>query len=121
MSAFADIREIGPLRVWDDVAGRDVRGAQVSLVVIELGPGALVPEHRHPNEQLGLIITGTLEFRVGEETKELGPGSTWCIPGDVPHEVRAGPEGAVVVDVFAPPRDDWGDLEREAPRPPAWP
>jgi quercetin dioxygenase-like cupin family protein len=104
-----------------DVAGREVNGEQATLAVVELGPGALVPEHRHPNEQLGLVITGTLAFRVGAETKELGPGSTWCIPADVPHEVRAGPEGAVVVDVFAPARADWGDLERDEPRAPRWP
>jgi quercetin dioxygenase-like cupin family protein len=121
VSAFDDIREIGPLRVWGDVAGREVNGEQATLAVVELGPGALVPEHRHPNEQLGLVITGTLAFRVGAETKELGPGSTWCIPGDVPHEVRAGPEGAVVIDVFAPARADWGDLERDEPRAPRWP
>jgi quercetin dioxygenase-like cupin family protein len=58
---------------------------------------------------------------VGDETKELGPGSTWSIPSDVPHEVRAGPEGAVVIDVFAPPRDDWGGVERDEPRTPHWP
>ena len=42
-------------------------------------------------------------------------------PGDVPHEVRAGPEGAVVIDVFAPARDDWRGLGRDKPREPRWP
>ena len=121
MSAFADIEAIGPLRVWNDVVAREVHGEQSTLAVVELGPGAIVPEHQHANEQLGLVIRGALEFRVGSETKELGPGATWCIPGDVPHEVRAGPEGAVVIDVFAPARTDWGELERSEPVTPAWP
>ena len=121
MSAFEEIEAIGPLRVWNDVVAREVHGEQSTLAVVELGPGAIVPEHRHPNEQLGLVIRGTLEFRVGTETRELGPGGTWCIPGDMPHEVKAGPEGAVVIDIFAPVRSDWGALERSEPTTPAWP
>jgi len=121
MSAFDDINTIGPLRVWDDVVAREVHGEQSTLAVVELEPGALVPEHHHANEQLGLVIRGSVTFRVADETKELGPGATWSIPADVPHEVRAGPEGAVVIDVFAPARADWGGLEREEPRSPHWP
>jgi len=30
----------------------------------------------------------------------------------VPHAVVGGPEGAFLVELFAPPRDDWGGLER---------
>jgi mannose-6-phosphate isomerase-like protein (cupin superfamily) len=100
---------------------REVHGEQSTLAVVELEPGALVPEHHHANEQLGLVLQGTVTFRVADETKELGPGGTWCIPADVPHEVSAGPEGAVVIDIFAPVRADWGSLRREEPRAPNWP
>jgi quercetin dioxygenase-like cupin family protein len=121
MSAFDDLAAVRPLRIWDGVAARDVHGRQATMAVVELDPDALVPEHHHLSEQLGLVIGGTVTFRVGDETKELGPGSTWSIPSDVPHEVRAGPDGAVVIDVFAPPRDDWGDVQRDEPRTPQWP
>jgi mannose-6-phosphate isomerase-like protein (cupin superfamily) len=112
MSAFGDIKAIGPLRVWDDVVAREIHGQQSTLAVVE---------HRHANEQLGLVIQGGVTFRVGDETTELGPGGTWNIPADVPHEVRAGHEGAVVIDIFAPVRADWGTLEREEARAPSWP
>ena len=121
MSAFDDLGGMEPLRIWDGVAARAVEGDRSSLAVVELDPGSLVPEHAHENEQLGLVIRGSLEFRVGGETRELGPGSTWCIPGDTPHEVRAGPDGAVVIDVFAPARADWAAIERDPPRTPRWP
>jgi quercetin dioxygenase-like cupin family protein len=121
VSAFDDVRGMEPLRIWDGVAARAVEGERGTLAIVELDPGSLVPEHQHANEQLGFVIRGSVSFRVGDETRELGPGSTWCIPGDVPHEVRAGPEGAVVVDVFAPGRDDWAGIQRDAPRPPRWP
>ena len=60
-------------------------------------------------------------FRVGDEVRDLEPGGTWRIPPNVPHEVHTGPEGAVVIDVFAPVRSDWQALERLDAQPPLWP
>ena len=120
-SPFADLDGLSALHVWDGVAGRVVEGERVTLAVIELDPDSVVPEHRHENEQVGVLVAGLLEFRIGDETRRVERGGTWCIPGDVPHEVRAGPEGAVAVEVFAPPRGDWAALERLQSRPPRWP
>jgi quercetin dioxygenase-like cupin family protein len=98
-----------------------VHGERITLGIVELDPDSVVPEHRHENEQLGMCLAGSLDFRVGDETRALGPGDTWSIPADVPHEVHVGPEGAVVIDVFVPPRDDWRDAERAGARDPRWP
>ena len=121
MSDFDQLAGMQPLRIWDGIAARTVHGERVSFAVIELDPGSTVPEHRHENEQLGVLASGTMRFRIGEETRELGPGATWCIPANVPHEVTTGPDGAVVVDVFAPPRRDWSALEPREPSAPRWP
>ena len=121
MSAFGNVSTLDLLRIWDGVHGRVVHGDRLSLGVIELDPHSVVPEHSHEHEQLGICLSGTVLFRVGEESKELGPGETWCIAGNMPHEVRAGPDGAVVVDVFAPPRDDWREAGRVDSRRPRWP
>ena len=80
------------------------------MSVVELDPGAVVAEHSHENEQLGIVLRGTMDFRVGDERRELGLGGTWRIPANTPHEATAGPDGAVVIDVFAPPRDDFREL-----------
>jgi quercetin dioxygenase-like cupin family protein len=91
------------------------------LAVVELEPGAVASEHSHENEQLGIVLQGTITFRVGDDERELGPGETWCIPGNTPHEATAGPEGTVVIDVFSPPRDDFRRQPAQEPRPPKWP
>jgi hypothetical protein len=39
----------------------------------------------------------------------------------VPHSGRGGPEGALVIDVFAPARAEWRALEELAPAPLGWP
>ena len=119
-SSNNDIAGMSPQQIWEGVIGRSVHGERITLGVIELDPDSLVPEHSHENEQLGLVLSGSLSFRVGEETRELGPGGTWRITANTPHEVRAGPEGAVVIDVFSPIREDWKPLERRE-RPPRWP
>jgi len=122
MSNLVDLATIAPLEVWGEaVQARRVQGERITLAVVELAPNALVPEHRHPAEQLGLVIRGSVRFRIDDEARELGPGGTWRIASEHPHEVLAGPDGAVVVDVFNPVRDDWEALRVLDPRSPAWP
>ena len=62
---------------------------------------------------------------IGESLKPWpeNPNATCnpSIPGNVPHEVHVGPEGAVVIDVFVPTRDDWREAERVGRREPRWP
>ena len=96
MSAFGHWDTVAPLQIWDGVVGRAVTGAEATLAAIELEPGTKVPEHQHVNEQTGMLIRGSLTFRIGDETQELRPGSTWVIPADVRHSVDAGPEGASI-------------------------
>ena len=121
MSGFDGLSELELKRIWDGVNGRVVSGERLSLGVVELDPGAVVPEHRHEHEQLGMVLRGSMRFRIGDETRELGPGETWTIPSNVPHGVVAGPDGAVVFDAFAPVRADWAALAEEDPREPRWP
>ena len=121
MSAFDDVEKIGPQDIWTGVVGRAVHGERLTLGVVELLPNSVVPEHHHDNEQLGMVLEGSVTFRVGDETRDLGPGGTWSIPSETPHEVTAGPEGAVVIDLFAPGRADWKEVEAKTPRAPRWP
>lgn len=121
MSAFDNVSSLDLQRIWDGVHGRAIHGDRITLGVIELDADGVVPEHSHPHEQLGMCLSGSLVFRVGDESRELGPGETWTIPGNVPHEVHAGPHGAVVIDVFAPTRDDWLEVPTAERRAPRWP
>lgn len=121
MSAFDNLSSLDPHRIWDSVHARVVHGDRLSFSVVELDPDAVVPEHQHEHEQLGMVLTGSLSFRIGQETQNLGPGATWSIPSDTPHEVHVGPDGAVVIDVFAPTRDDWRDAPQVGERAPRWP
>jgi quercetin dioxygenase-like cupin family protein len=123
MSNLKNIAELPLLEIWGDaVRARRVEGERITLAIVELAPNAVVPEHRHAAEQLGMVIRGQMHFTVDGETRDLGPGGTWRILGDRPHDVVAGPEGAVVIDVFTPIRADWEDRAIvDPPPPPRWP
>jgi unsaturated pyranuronate lyase len=124
MSNFENLADLPLLEIWggDAVRARRVEGERTTLAIVELAPNAVVPEHRHANEQLGMVIRGRMHFTVDGETRDLGPGGTWRILGDRPHDVVAGPEGAVVIDVFTPIRSDWADRRIVDPSPaPKWP
>jgi len=125
MTNLADLADLVAIQVWDGVVARRVEGDRLTVAVVELAPNAVVPEHRHPHEQCGLVIEGEVRFRIADEERVLGPGGTWRILGDVPHDVVAGSEGAVVIDTFSTRRDDWGDRatvgSADEPAVPIWP
>jgi quercetin dioxygenase-like cupin family protein len=120
-SAFDDLAAIAPQVLADGYVARAVHGEQLTLAVVEIEPGAALPEHAHANEQFGIVLEGSVTFRVETETSTLGPGGIWRIPSDTPHTVTGGDSGAVVIDVFSPPRDDWREREALRQRPPSWP
>jgi quercetin dioxygenase-like cupin family protein len=121
MSAFDHVGSIEPLRIWDGVTAWPVHGDEVTMTVIELAPDAVVPEHSHVNEQIGVLLRGSMRFRIGDEEREVTRGATWCIRAHVPHQVHTGPDGATIAEVFAPPRGDWAGLERlDAGAPPGF-
>lgn len=121
MSSLVDLADIAPIQVWENVQARRIQGDQLTVAVVELSPNAVVPEHQHPHEQNGMVLQGEARWRIGDEERLLTAGGTWQVKGNVPHAVVAGPEGAVLIDVFAPIRSDWDELERLPPTTPRWP
>ena len=121
MSAFDELAAIAPVEIWERILARSVHGDRLTLAVVELEPDAHAREHSHDHEQLGLVLQGSIEFRIGDERRTLGPGATYVIASNVPHEAIAGPDGAVVIDIFAPVREEWRSLEPRPPAEPRWP
>jgi quercetin dioxygenase-like cupin family protein len=80
-------------------------GDRMMQMYVELEEGAILPEHRHPHEQMSYIISGRLRFMVGGDVRDLGPGAAVTIPGNTAHAVEV-LEAALVIDTFSPPRED---------------
>lgn len=82
-------------------------GARMMANWVRIEPGAEVPDHAHPHEQLGLVLEGEIEMTIGDETRTVGSGSAYVVPGGVRHAGVGGPAGCLVLDVFSPPREDY--------------
>jgi len=121
VDTFDSVDQVRPYKIWDGAVARAVRGDRITLGVIDLEPNVAVPEHHHSNEQLGIVLKGAITMIVAGDRRTLGVGETYVIPGDVPHAAESGPDGATVIDVFSPIREDWERLERLEPSRGAWP
>jgi unsaturated pyranuronate lyase len=92
------------------VNGRPLFGEGAMLNLIRFEPGSRVPLHSHPHEQLGLVLEGMQALVVYDVAHEMKPFEAYVIPGGVEHSAYCGPDGALVLDVFRPVREDY--LER---------
>lgn len=94
------------------VTGQPLFGAGAMLNLIRFEPGATVPLHSHPHEQLGIVLDGMQALVVDGVAYELGRLEAYVLPGGVEHSAYCGPDGALVLDVFNPVRDDYRDRWR---------
>ena len=121
MGAYDSVSTVRPYQIWNGAVARAVQGDRITLAVVDLEPNLVVPEHHHQNEQVGLVLRGFVTMTIGGESRRLGAGDTYVIPPDMPHGAKTGPEGASVIDVFNPTREDWQQVERLEPSAGAWP
>jgi quercetin dioxygenase-like cupin family protein len=96
------LRELAP-----GLSTRIFAGEDAMLSVVTIAPGASGTMHHHPEEQWGVLLSGSATRFQGGEEIAVKPGDFWRTPGHVPHTMRAGPEGARVLDIFAPPRPEY--------------
>jgi quercetin dioxygenase-like cupin family protein len=96
-------------RLNDKLERRYINGEHITLAQFHLAKGCLVPTHRHANEQLSHVLSGSMRFRMGEEGKDVVDvrgGEVLMIPSGLPHSAEA-LEDSVVADSFSPVRADW--------------
>jgi quercetin dioxygenase-like cupin family protein len=89
------------------VTAKIASGERMMFSLVTLAPDAVVPTHSHPHEQMGMMVSGTMEFTIAGETRVLSENGMYFVPGGVPHAAKAGPGGAVALDAFSPPREEY--------------
>ena len=86
-----------------------VHGDKMLMAEFKLTAGSVVPEHEHPHEQAGYVVSGRVRMNVKDKQPfETGPGGAWSIPGNILHSAEV-LEDAVVIEVFHPVREDFLD------------
>jgi quercetin dioxygenase-like cupin family protein len=93
--------------VFGSTRVRTYAGDHVQVSIADIPAGGVVDWHAHPNEQLGVMVSGEATFYIGDEEKRLGPGEVFFIPGGVRHKVVAHEQPVRAVDIFYPIREEY--------------
>ncbi len=91
----------------DGLRTRIFPGENVMVSVVRISPNRAGEIHSHPQEQWGIMLEGSgVRIQDGVE-HEVKAGDFWQTPGNIAHGFRGGPEGALILDIFSPPRDEY--------------
>ena len=100
-------KDVAPVEMLPGITRKTLTYSDRFMVCeVHLAKGAYLPPHHHIHEQSSNIISGSLSYEVGSETRVVGAGDSVLLLPDVPHAVRA-LEDTVVLDIFTPLRKEY--------------
>ena len=73
--------------------GPTITGNELEIGCYTEPRGTGAKPHHHKSEQMMLVLSGRLRMRVGDETRDIGPGEVALILSDQEHEQIALEEG----------------------------
>jgi quercetin dioxygenase-like cupin family protein len=103
---------------WSTIpVGRPAEGIEQQVVVgdsimicrFRFAPFLVTPEHRHPHEQMSLVVSGRVRFVVEGEERIAVLGDVLHFPSNCLHGATMMDEEVVIVDIFSPIREDFLD------------
>jgi quercetin dioxygenase-like cupin family protein len=100
------------VHVGDIATRRSMRGKNLLIARYEVKAGNHFENHVHPEEQMGYVISGRVEFRIGPQLRPVifEAGTFFHFSPNERHDSLVLAD-AVVIDVFSPPR---AELAKEA-------
>jgi len=81
-------------------------GVNSLMVEFLLKKNSSLPEHKHPNEQTGYLVKGSIKLFIDGKGLVLHAGDSWSILSNVLHKAEI-LEDSVAIEVFSPRRDDY--------------
>jgi quercetin dioxygenase-like cupin family protein len=100
---WAELREE---KMNDSISRRLAVGQNEMIGRLHLAKGAVVPPHKHTAEQITMVMSGSLRFRIGRKDITVDEGEVLVIPPNVVHSAVA-LEDTDDIDAFSPLRIDW--------------
>jgi quercetin dioxygenase-like cupin family protein len=97
---------------YSQARGPVLRSERIELTKVFFARGEGAKPHRHPEEQVMLVLKGRLRVTLDGETYEVGPGQATFNPSNAEHAVEAldDVEGISFKNLVDPNYDKTGDL-----------
>jgi len=111
---FADLPTDCPMPLIDR---QRIIADKMMISRVLLHKGFRVERHAHENEQIAVVLSGKVNFLLGEagtdseHTKTLTAGQAIVLPPNVPHGAEA-LEDTLILDLFSPPSETTGIDQR---------
>jgi quercetin dioxygenase-like cupin family protein len=104
--------QVPPFSPAPGIQIQPVIGDSLMTCWIAMEPGAIVAEHSHANEQLGVVVEGSVSITAAGETREMVVGDAYVVPSDLAHSGVAGEDGVLLVETFVPIREEYAKAWR---------
>jgi quercetin dioxygenase-like cupin family protein len=106
IEGFGTLQNLPEEKITESIRRRVLAGKHGMIVWWSMKAGVHAAAHHHPHEQVFWVLSGRMDFRLGNEKRSCVAGDVGVIPPNVEHEAWF-PEDTEVVDVFAPIREDF--------------
>jgi quercetin dioxygenase-like cupin family protein len=93
------------------VARQSFSSERATVTRYRFEAGASFPRHSHDQEQVTLVLEGTVEMALAHERITLESGGFCVVPGGVEHGITAMDGGADILAVVMPPRERSDEYE----------
>lgn len=109
-----DFYDIQLTQLTEGVFSRLVSAGDIQLSLVSADPNAESQAHIHPEEQITLLLRGSLTEMVLDKKLDLEPKDIAFVPGNVVHSGIAGDTGYDALDIFQPVREDYMKQQQAA-------
>ena len=103
--AYWELQNLKEITLAEGIRAKVIAGENTTITHVTLDTGAVLPVHKHPQEQIVNVIEGELELTVEGQKYVLTRGRIFTLAPDQSHSGRALTE-VYVIDVFQPNRTD---------------
>ena len=96
--------------VKEPVKGIKVRSVfldKTMMTYMEFESNSIIPEHKHPHEQITTILEGKMDMLVGGVRKVVSKGDVVAIPSNIPHSAQILDDFTIAIDAWSPVREDY--------------
>ncbi|MHA1713056.1 MAG: cupin domain-containing protein [Candidatus Ranarchaeia archaeon] len=108
MVKINSVKDLPKTSVVPGLIRQSVSGQNMTIAFFTFKPNVAVPVHSHPHEQISYVKRGVVLYVIDGKEMEATKDQFVVIPPNVPHGASVvSDEGAEVIDLFSPVREDF--------------